>query len=913
LKVNSPNLILGTGGSQTVSVEYLGKKKLTWSSSDKSVATVSSSGKVKAIKKGTATITVTDGTNKGTVKVTVAGCAGCMAASDGLSFNSGEQYMLSKALKANPLTFEAVFTVKKASLSESTTTILGSDNRYDTCTVFAINKDGQPKVIIRDSAANTTGKTYTFNKVNVATGQKVHLAITMDLKNRKMYCYVNGKLAQTLSSIKKVSSYKDKHNMVIGGDLRNGNATYFTGSIASIALWSDIRTASEISNDYKKGISTSDKNLLVAHDFTRCSSHKYTDKSSNKNDVKYVDLWLSKSQVKEVTDYEYSFAVIGDTQTMCEKDPDAMERIYDWLLDNKESKKISYVIGLGDITDDSTDGEWETASRVIGKLNGKIPYVLTRGNHDDWDDFNRNLHNGFYETTVDGMMKSGDISLTDPSQPGLLKKVNADGSVTLVTREEDIPEGGTVKGDLTNSYRYFSIQGTNYLIMTLDFAPSSATLNWAGSVIKAHPKHKVIIVTHAYMYRDGTTLDAGDCYPPSYYDGYTDAQNGDQMWAKCFSKYENVVMVLSGHDPWQHIVYRQDEGVNGNTVTQMLIDAQYVDLTGSTGMVAMLYFSDGGETVTVRYYSVEKDCYGSEQSQFTVHLNHEYKNVNTKATFKSNGEKAVKCSCGSKKSSKTIASVKSVTLSQTTFAYDGNKKTPSVTVKDSNGKKLKLNQDYTVKYSGGKAMGTYTVTVTLKGNYSGTKKLKFSILPKTVSGLKADMTTSSISLSWSKVKGATAYEVYQYSAKKKKYVKVATVKKNSYKVSKLSAGTIYSFKVRAYYSKDKTKITGNFSSVLETATKTKAPEFTKVTSTAKGKVSFAWTDVSGESRYQIYYSTKKDGEYTKLTDFKANKKSGSKSKLTSGKTYYFKIRTYKKAGKGKVYSSFSAVKSVRVK
>jgi hypothetical protein len=123
------------------------------------------------------------------------------------------------------------------------------------------------------------------------------------------------------------------------------------------------------------------------------------------------------------------------------------------------------------------------------------------------------------------------------------------------------------------------------------------------------------------MYHDGTTLSKEDCYPPSTYTGYTDAQNGDDMWDKAFSQHKNVLLVLSGHDPWQHIVYRQDKGVNGNTVTQMLIDPQYTDLyVGSTAMVAMLYFSEDGQTMTVRFYSVSKDCYGSELSQFTVNL-----------------------------------------------------------------------------------------------------------------------------------------------------------------------------------------------------------------------------------------------------------------------------------------------------
>lgn len=616
LMVNPANVTLEVGQTYKLDADYAGKGTLSWSTSKKSVATVSN-GTITAKKVGSATITVTDGTYKDTVKVKVVDCADCLGV-NGLTCNTDEQYILSNAYAAMPKTFEAVFSVEQKDLT-GTTTILGSDGMYDPALVFSLNKSGQPRVAIRNVADYSKQSVYIFKNVNVATGDEVHLSIVMDFSNKKMHCYVNGELAQTLSC-SKISSFKEKHNAIIGGDHRNGNQTYFPGVINSVAVWSDVRSAAEIAEDYKNGITTSDSKLVAAYDLTRCKEHMVKDLSSNGNDLEHVVLWQDLDDVADVPNYEYSFAVIGDTQTMCERDPEAMEAVYDWILENQKLHKIEYVIGLGDITDDSTDGEWANAKKFIGKLNGKIPYVLTRGNHDDWDDFNRLLHDGYYETTVDGMMNSGKIELTDPNQPGVIKSTNSDGSVKLTTREGDTPEGGTVKGDLTNSYRYFNIQGTDYLIMTLDFAPSSKVLAWANEVIADHPDHRVIVITHAYMYRDGTTIDAGDMYPPSYYSGYTDQQNGDQMWKNCFSQHENVLMVLSGHDPWQHIMYRQDKGVNGNKVTQMLIDAQYVDLYGSTGMVALFYFSDDGNTLTVRWYSVEKDCYGSVASQFTIDL-----------------------------------------------------------------------------------------------------------------------------------------------------------------------------------------------------------------------------------------------------------------------------------------------------
>ncbi len=910
LMVSPANLKLEVGQTYDLDLYYTADEELTWTSSKPKVATVEN-GKITALKTGSTTITVTDGTNTDTVKLTVVKCIDCVDA-EGLTCSIDEQYVLNEKLESMPLTFEAVFSVEKDSLT-GTTTILGNDGLFDPALVFSLNKNGQPRIALRSVADYSKQNVYTFNKVNVATGEKVHLAIVMDFSSKKMYCYVNGELAQTLTNIASISPYEQKHNFVIGGDHRNGNATYFKGVIDSVAVWSDIRTASEIAVDYSKGIDNSDENLLAAYDLTLCNDCMTKDLSSNGNDLQYLPLWQDAEDVEPVTDYEYSFAVIGDTQTMCEKDPEAMESIYNWIVENKDSQKIEYVIGLGDITDDSTDGEWENAKTFISKLNNVVPYVLTRGNHDDWDDFNRNLHDGFYETTVDGMMVSGDISLTDPDQPGLIETTLEDGSTALITREGDTPEGGTVKGDLTNSYRYFNIQGTDYLIMTLDFAPSGAVLEWAGSVIEAHPNHKVIIVTHAYMYRDGTTLDAGDCYPPTYYTGYTDAQNGDDMWNKTFSKYENVLMVLSGHDPWQHIVYRQDEGVNGNTVTQMLIDPQYVDLNiGSTAMVAMFYFSNDGETLTVRYYSVEKDCYGSALSQFTIHLNHNYENEITKATASKDGKVVSKCDCGEIKSTETVSKINTVTLSTTSYTYNGKVKTPTVTVKDSSGKTLKKGTDYTVTYeSGRKLPGKYTVTVKFTGNYTGTKKLYFTIAPKAVTGLKATQTTTAITLQWSKVTGATGYAVYKYNSSTKKYEKVKSVTGTSLKITKLKAGTTYKFKVRAY-KKDDGTITGSFSSVFSTATKPSTPTL-KLTSTAKGKVNATWTNVSGESGYQLYYSTSKSGTYKKVSSYSANVKKGSKSSLTSGKTYYFKVRAYKKVDGKTIYGAWSSVKSIKVK
>ncbi|MBE5927502.1 MAG: type I pullulanase [Lachnospiraceae bacterium] len=82
----------------------------------------------------------------------------------------------------------------------------------------------------------------------------------------------------------------------------------------------------------------------------------------------------------------------------------------------------------------------------------------------------------------------------------------------------------------------------------------------------------------------------------------------------------------------------------------------------------------------------------------------------------------------------------------------------------------------------------------------------------------------------------------------------------------------------------------------------------------KKRATVTWKKAKGAQGYQVYMSTSKSGKYKQV---KAINKSGTvkfvKKNLKKGKTYYFKVRAYKKVS-GKTYlGSFSTVKSVRVK
>ncbi|MBR3817470.1 MAG: leucine-rich repeat protein [Clostridia bacterium] len=182
--------------------------------------------------------------------------------------------------------------------------------------------------------------------------------------------------------------------------------------------------------------------------------------------------------------------------------------------------------------------------------------------------------------------------------------------------------------------------------------------------------------------------------------------------------------------------------------------------------------------------------------------------------------------------------------------------------------------------------------------------------PAVADKVTASQKTESITLKWNKVPGATGYRIYV--ARNGSWKALKTTTKLTYTIRDLNPGTKYTFAVKAYTKHDGNTYWASKYARLETATKTATPVAT-VTSTSKTKSLVKWNNVSGESGYQVWYSTSKDGTYKRFGNAKANATSMMVTGLTSAKTYYFKVRTYIKTDSGYVYSAWSAVKSVKVK
>lgn len=180
------------------------------------------------------------------------------------------------------------------------------------------------------------------------------------------------------------------------------------------------------------------------------------------------------------------------------------------------------------------------------------------------------------------------------------------------------------------------------------------------------------------------------------------------------------------------------------------------------------------------------------------------------------------------------------------------------------------------------------------------KTVQAATQPAATKKLTSTQNESQIKLSWEAVPGATHYRIYYKTGDKWKSLGYFTAR--GVIISKLSAGTKYTFAVRSYIKLEDAVVTGDYR-IIETATKTKAPNNIKA-SVSKSSIGLTWEKVSGADGYRIYYKTSKTGAW-KIAVSSMTGTSKSWSKLSAGTTYYFAIRPYIKTASGAVFGSYT--------
>lgn len=246
-----------------------------------------------------------------------------------------------------------------------------------------------------------------------------------------------------------------------------------------------------------------------------------------------------------------------------------------------------------------------------------------------------------------------------------------------------------------------------------------------------------------------------------------------------------------------------------------------------------------------------------------------------------------------------------IELSATEYTYDGKVHKPSVIVTDSNGDEI-ASSNYEVEYPKGcRNAGTYKITITFKGNYSGSATRSF-----TIGKVAQKISVSDLTKTCSSGTFSCGARLTQGDGKL------------SYKSSNTKAAVISSSGKITVKGSGKTKITvtaeetTNYSKASKSFYLTVNPakvKISSVTSPKNGTIKVAWSKSAGVTGYQIRYSRYSDMSSAKTVTVKG---SGTVSRtisgLSKGKKYYVQVRAYKTSGDSTYRGAWSSKKSVTV-
>lgn len=292
---------------------------------------------------------------------------------------------------------------------------------------------------------------------------------------------------------------------------------------------------------------------------------------------------------------KWSLALLPDTQFYSQKYPQHFDAECGWLAKSVKELNLKYVIGLGDITNNNTPKQWETAQHALGLLDGAVPLALIPGNHDYPGGGNPQRR----ESLLDRYFSVDKVKAL-PTFGGLYDAAS-----------------------LPNSYHLFRANGRDWLILCLEFGPRDEVVAWANQVLDKYPDRCAILVTHAYLEADGKRIDKAVrvSHNPHGYKLQSQpggVNDGEELWQKVVRRHANVVFVVCGHVSGTSRLTSLDDA--GHEVHQILVDYQS-EKEGGQGYVRLLQFAADGRSVDNTTYSASLDRWReSAANKFTLDL-----------------------------------------------------------------------------------------------------------------------------------------------------------------------------------------------------------------------------------------------------------------------------------------------------
>lgn len=168
----------------------------------------------------------------------------------------------------------------------------------------------------------------------------------------------------------------------------------------------------------------------------------------------------------------------------------------------------------------------------------------------------------------------------------------------------------------------------------------------------------------------------------------------------------------------------------------------------------------------------------------------------------------------------------------------------------------------------------------------------------TPEGLSSSVNTSSSNtITWESVNGVSGYSVYQWIGTTDSYKNLGDTTYPYYTNSGKSSGTMYTYRVKAYYVSDNVM---QYSKPAQVVTCTLPANVTVTTAKRSGSnISLAWNKVSKATGYEIY--VKSGSSWKKLTT--TSGKSYTAKNMSGTKT--FRIRAYRKYNGVNYYGAYT--------
>lgn len=266
--------------------------------------------------------------------------------------------------------------------------------------------------------------------------------------------------------------------------------------------------------------------------------------------------------------YDFSIVHFTDTQYISEgavEQETAEERavwesaysgIVNWIKDNKDQRKISYVAHTGDIIENNIrkPADEATQREVVGELevsskqhqvldDAGIPNGVIAGNHDN---------------------QSG----TEIGPQSIYNQYYGPGRYQAAAQGWQHAEYGGPwrEGDNQNHYDLFSAGGLDFVVVGLSYGVTREEAEWADSVFKKFPGRNGILLSHDYLAPSTSPDGRGAAFS---------APDGSMLYKTVVERNPNVFLILAGHEHGVGTNVKPKVGQVGNGVVELLADYQF--------------------------------------------------------------------------------------------------------------------------------------------------------------------------------------------------------------------------------------------------------------------------------------------------------------------------------------------------